>query len=222
MTHFAVHIWAENGVDQGFIDAAEDTIENDMDPLLNFSTFAYQEDQDYFVSSSSWDELESNFANYVENKIGGVPNSYECHLLIVDNLIHGAGHSFGRSSNPGSTPFSSGEASAAGVNAAVKAFINSGCPGTGDTAFRNTVIHELIHTFGVWHDSGGIFEDQGPNDENLVTPLQTWYSNNNCGGSNDPVDTNCTLNPNTNYEEFTTSMTSCTTVDTNSYYNSNF
>jgi len=230
MSHLAVHIWTSEHVDSGFVDAAVNTVEDILEPQLDFSIYAYREDTDYDYSGGGWDDIREDFHDYVEDKEGGSPHSWDCHLLLIEDLWpgFGAGTAWGLVNRPEGS-FSSGEAAACGVNCALKAYVNGNCEGDGGTAFRNTVIQEILHTLlglhlncnsapgSSEHSLGSIYIKAGDNGEELASPIITWCSANNCGDNYD-VEDNCNGTHRTYRQDYSTELSDCTIDEVENYY----
>lgn len=180
-----VFIHMDQYVDSGFGDSAADAIDFSMDPETNFDLDARVYGRGAF-DAGTWEEVHDKFVNYLVDE--GLEDRYNTsHVAIVNNLEMGAGQAWKRV-NKGTNlrPY----AGLCGVNAASKAYANKFCSGDGEKAFQNTVIQEVGHTLDAEHANGGMYTSSSVNE---VSPMQTWYSAENCANNN-PVDTNCTGN----------------------------
>jgi hypothetical protein len=227
-----VDVWADDDVDNSTHNAAVDVLNSTLDNQLNFDVDAYLQNDDfsYDWTDDSWSEVKDDYVPYINNKWGSSgPPDNSCQLVIIDSQDDiGAGIAWGQTAiKP--NPFDNSYASGAGVNSALNSWIegNPDCDGDGSTAYRNTVMQEVLHTMldenvndssypesGNEHSLGGIYD--GSND--YVSPMMTWYSTDNCSG-NTAVNDNCYSNPGIDPEGFSTNLTSCTVNAVEEYQN---
>lgn len=229
MSHVAVHIWGSVYTDSSFLDTADNAIAT-LNSQVDFDVYGYVEDNGFYSDAGTWNGKKDDFVPYVEDKLGGAPHDIDCHLMIVDDTDLGAGKAWGHT-NYGGSQFSDGKASMAGANAAVKAYVNSTCEGDGKTAFKNTVIQEACHTImkekfydsdypesGNEHSIGAVYSYYS---DNPVSPMETWYTRNNCG-FNDSVNVECGDNTPEYRHAYSTNMSYCAVDAAEDYYNKVF
>lgn len=237
MGHVDVHIWTGKYVDSSFLQRARDTVDLTLDPQLNFDIDVWKRDNDFDTNGDSWSDVKADFIPYVKNKLGNDPPDNQIHMILIDDIFSqiGAGKAWGQvQASP--TPWDTGEAAACGVNVALKTYVNNNCLGDGGKAYDNTVMQEILHTLldggsipntdesssgndfpaSSEHSCGKILYDANGSDD-WVSPMQTWYSYNNCG-DNYTVDSNCNLSETITREGYSDQLSSCTKDEVNDYH----
>lgn len=233
-----VHIWDAPWVGTAHVSHTEDTLDNDMDPELDFDLDAYDQSHraDYDSSNDdSWDEVFDGFKPHVESYYG-TPDDNEVHLILVDRTFDrlGAGKASGAVGR--ADEWANSNAAVAGVNVGVDAYAEStNCQsGHGTDVFKNTVIHEvghcLLHSGLDFYNAPADDCDQLPHVDhslggldlyktNDVTPMQTWYTAESCDNNSSLCD-NCTNNgAHSNIDYATQKLTLCASQEMNEYNN---
>lgn len=244
MSYISVNFWQGSKVDDGFVTAAVDTIDNEFDPQVYFDIYGYDMTSwgypKFSTSETYWGDILPEFYDFVESEYG-TPLDNECHVLLLDRIESNGtiGHP-GAGQTHGSLGYKEGVwsgslAACSGVNVAVKAFENlTGVyQGSGDRAFRNDVMHEVSHslfdpdlvntpaddcaTMGgkyLQHSCGAIYGGI----LRSVSPLQTWYTSNTLDNNSPPCN-NCDGHPNETVNDGTNKdFTDCTVSGLESYY----
>jgi len=240
MGHVQVHIWTGRNVDPDFQDSAYDAIEETLDGELPFAIDAYERDTDFDTDGNSWSDVKPHFVDYVKDKLGGDPPDDHIHMILIDDIWSqiGAGTTWGTEVQAPPTPWDTGEAAASGVNVAIKVYVNNNddCAGDGGRVFKSTVIHEILHTMmdqdkypnndesdsgndfpGVTEHTCGRIEVDADGEDDWVSPMQTWYSENNCGDNYD-VKENCNSTENTTREGYSLVLSQCTKDEVSDYH----
>lgn len=197
-----VLIHNQDTADDSFADTAANAIDSYLAPEVNFSLDAWVYSYYFTTDGGSWSEVQNDFNSYLQGN-GLDDDTDTINVCIIDEPfdVFGAGIKWTKMNY--ADPYSG----TCGVNGACKFYTNSYCAGTGKYAYMNTVIHEVGHTLQSYHEDGSIYTDRS---SSPVSPMQTWYSANNCA-SNDPVASNCFGNADSLRYEYARDPTGCAT-----------
>lgn len=236
-----IHVWPAENTGDDAVTAAINTLENDMDPELDFDLDAYDESHHTPYDSTdddNWDEVKSGFVIHVRNYYGK-PDNNEAHLIIVNRTFDalGAGKAWGDIGR--GNIWTDSDAAVTGVNVGVNAYAEGlNCQsGHGTDVFKNTVIHEVGYcllrpaldvydapaqncdqSHRVDHSLGGLDHTK----TNDVTPMQTWYTPEICD-DNPRCCVNCTQNSDhSNIDYATQTLTLCASHEMENYYDATF
>ena len=214
------YVYTANGLPSIWADRAISAIDN-LESQINPSIVTNYKGNIDIDLQGSWNATLDHFENVLINRENETISDNEYHMLVINSATtHGAGRTEGAFGPHGNWADSPGVVG--GANAATT--YDSLCYGNAPV-FKGTVVHEFIH--GLMHKDGadveGEFDEHSlgaihtDTADNIVTPMQLWYTNEFCSGNSVPNDGNCSNNSNLMADYLTQNISSCTKNTINNY-----